>query len=133
MVHRMRPTLASRSKPSRTPKRTPCSSYTIACCTMSRVVPYGLAYTSVDTYTTTCPLCQRCKHRHGRPLGKSQPLPIPERPWQSISLDLIPDLPKSHRGDVAIAIFVCRLSKMMRVIPVNTNITAERLAEVAYD
>ncbi|GLI61748.1 hypothetical protein VaNZ11_004168 [Volvox africanus] len=28
------------------------------------------------------------------PLGKSQPLPIPERPWQSISLDLIPDLPK---------------------------------------
>ncbi|GLI63416.1 hypothetical protein VaNZ11_006384 [Volvox africanus] len=88
---------------------------------------------SVDAYTATCPSCQRCKHRHGRPLVKSQPLPIPERPWQSISLDLITDLPKSHRGDGAIAVFVCRLSKMMRVIPVNTNITAERLAEVAYD
>ncbi|GLI67810.1 hypothetical protein VaNZ11_012060 [Volvox africanus] len=88
---------------------------------------------SVDTYTTTCPSCQRCKHRQGRPLGKFQPLPIPERPSQSISLDLITDLPKSHRGDDAIAVFVCRLSKMMRVIPVSTNITAERLAEVAYD
>ncbi|KXZ40924.1 hypothetical protein GPECTOR_1291g539 [Gonium pectorale] len=88
---------------------------------------------TVAYYTSTCPSCQRNKPRTGKTPGLSKPLPVPSRPWQSISMDLITDLPPSHRGDDAIAVFVDRLSKMIRVIPCRTDITAEYLAEVAHD
>ena len=65
----------------------------------------------VKNYIRTCDLCQRSKPPRHRPYGLLQPLPVPERPWSSISLDHIVELPVSNGFD-AILVVVCRLTKM---------------------
>ena len=49
----------------------------------------------VKEYVTTCLQCQRDKPSNQPPIGLLQPLPIPERPWSSISMDLITQLPRT--------------------------------------
>jgi hypothetical protein len=36
-------------------------------------------------YVQTCKLCQRTKPSNQPPAGLLQPLPIPDRPWQTVS------------------------------------------------
>jgi hypothetical protein len=42
-----------------------------------------------------CDICQRVKSENVSPAGLLQPLPIPARPWLSISMDFIDGLPLS--------------------------------------
>lgn len=48
----------------------------------------------VDLYVRTCLVCQQDKVEQAKPTGLLEPLPIPERPWESISMDFILGLPK---------------------------------------
>ncbi|KAJ9529862.1 hypothetical protein QJQ45_022261 [Haematococcus lacustris] len=50
---------------------------------------------AVKHYVRTCHSCQLNKSSAQKPAGKLQPLPIPLRPWGSVSLDLIVKLPAS--------------------------------------
>ena len=50
-----------------------------------------------------------------------QPLPIPDRPWQQVSMDLITQLPRSKLGNDAIVVFVDKLTKMVHYVPTTTN------------
>ena len=89
---------------------------------------------TVTTYVNSCPSCQACKH--GAPLpapGLLQPLPIPDRPWSSVSLDLVTDLPLTPRGHNAFALFICRLTKLFHVAPCSTSVDALGLAQLFYD
>jgi hypothetical protein len=52
------------------------------------------------------------------------PLPIPEKPWTSISVDFITQLPPSQ-GYTAICVFVDRFSKMALFVPTHNEINAE--------
>jgi hypothetical protein len=54
-------------------------------------------------------------------------LPIPTRPWQWVSMDLITALPRSRSGNDAIVVFVCKLTKMVHYVA-TTNVTAPQLA-----
>ena len=47
----------------------------------------------VEEYVHTCIICQQDKSDHHRQGGLLQPLPIPERPWASVSMDFISHLP----------------------------------------
>lgn len=47
----------------------------------------------VETYVKTCLVCQQDKIELKAPAGLLQPLPIPERPWESLSMDFIVGLP----------------------------------------
>jgi transposase InsO family protein len=58
------------------------------------------------------------------------PLEIPERRWQSVSLDLITDLPETSRGFDTVVVFVDRLSKMVHIEATTKTITSEGLAEL---
>ena len=58
-----------------------------------------------------------------------QPLEIPCRPWQSVSMDLITALPKTRSGNTAIIVFVGRLTKMMHAVATVTECSA---ADVAF-
>ena len=58
------------------------------------------------------------------PYGLLEPLPIPSKPWQSISLDFITDLLDS-RGFNAILIVVERYTKMAYFVPCTKEITSE--------
>ena len=66
----------------------------------------------VEKYATSCVNCQQNKALHMKTAGMLQPLPVPQAPWEDISMDLIVGLPKTPRGYDAIFTFVCRLSKM---------------------
>jgi hypothetical protein len=46
-----------------------------------------------EKYVKECDSCQKIQFSRQRPQGKLHPLQIPERRWQSVSMDLITDLP----------------------------------------
>jgi len=49
----------------------------------------------VSDYVRSCNVCGRNKARHYKPYGLLKQLPIPPRPWESISMDFIEQLPPS--------------------------------------
>jgi len=83
--------------------------------------------TFVQQYCTSCISCSRNKTRRHKPYGTLQPLPIPTRPWDSISMDFIEQLPDSN-GFTAILVIVERLSKQGIFIPTTDKITSAELA-----
>ena len=45
-------------------------------------------------FTKTCLVCQQDKVDKAKLAGLLEPLPVPSRPWESVSLDFITHLPK---------------------------------------
>jgi hypothetical protein len=84
----------------------------------------------IHQYVVSCDLCQRNKPSHQAKIGLLQPLPIPDRPWQQVSMDLITQLPRSRSGHDAIVVFVDKLTKMVHYIPTTTKVTAPQLAKI---
>jgi len=50
----------------------------------------------IREYITTCPTCQNNAILTHKPYGQLNPLPIPSRPWEEVSLDFITHLPLLH-------------------------------------
>ncbi|GBG76676.1 hypothetical protein CBR_g22893 [Chara braunii] len=67
-------------------------------------------------YVETCQVCQRDKPRTEAPLGLLKPLPIPERPGESLSMDLMDTLVTSKSGMRHIFVIVDRFSKYARLV-----------------
>jgi len=61
-------------------------------------------------------------------MGPMMPLPIPTRPWQQVSMDLITQLPRSRNGNDAIVVFVDKLTKMVHYVATTTTVSAPQLA-----
>jgi hypothetical protein len=83
---------------------------------------------SIRQYVTSCDACQRNKPSQQAKMGQLQPLPIPNRPWQQVSMDLITQLPRSRSGNDAIVVFVDKLTKMVHYVATTTTVTAPKLA-----
>jgi len=64
----------------------------------------------VYAYVRCCDVCQRCKGENVAYPGLLQPLPIPDKVWQDISMDFIEGLPRVA-GHEVIFVVVDRLSK----------------------
>jgi hypothetical protein len=77
----------------------------------------------------TCDICHRQKYLASSLGGLLQPLPIPERIWEDISIDFITGLPKA-KGYKAILVVVDRLSKYSHFIPLKHPYTARSIGEV---
>ncbi|KAL0393404.1 UNVERIFIED_CONTAM: Transposon Tf2-11 polyprotein [Sesamum latifolium] len=85
----------------------------------------------VETYVRTCLICQQDKADHQKKAGLLQPLPIPTRPWESVSMDYISGLPKV--GDLgSIIVVVDRLSKYATFIAAPKHVTAEGTAHLFF-
>nr|AAR00610.1 putative reverse transcriptase [Oryza sativa Japonica Group] len=84
----------------------------------------------VAEYVALCDVCQKVKAEHQRPAGLLQPLRIPEWKWDEIGMDFIVGLPKTATGYDSIWVIVDRLTKTARFIPVKTDYSGAKLAEL---
>ncbi|KAH0611235.1 uncharacterized protein H6S33_011662 [Morchella sextelata] len=83
----------------------------------------------IARYVRNCHTCQRSKpNTHGK-LGVLRSLPIPEQPWQEVSMDFVTGLPESEGYD-AIMVVVDRLTKMRHLLPCNTTVNSEDVAQL---
>ena len=69
----------------------------------------------------------RSKPQRHKPYGLLKQLPVPEHPWNSISMDFIETLPTSSGCD-SILVIVDQLSKQGIFIPTTIHCTSEDLA-----
>jgi hypothetical protein len=82
----------------------------------------------IKKYVQSCS-CATSKSARHAPYGELCPLPIPERPWEHLSIDFIGPLPPSM-GFSMIAVWVDRFSKMSHFIPCSQHVTADDVADM---
>jgi hypothetical protein len=87
------------------------------------------ARTFVKDYCKSCVVCARNKKPRHRPFGLLKPLPVPLRPWHSISMDFIEQLPYSGEYN-CILVIVDRASKQVILLPCDQHITSPDLARL---
>ncbi|KAH0603205.1 uncharacterized protein H6S33_008209 [Morchella sextelata] len=95
---------------------------------ISRDYYWPLMRNYIARYVQNCHTGQRSKpNTHGK-LGVLRPLPIPEQPWEEVSMDFVTGLPESEGHD-AIVVVVDRLTKMRHLLPYNTTVNSEDVAQ----
>ncbi|MCO5588027.1 hypothetical protein L7F22_041981 [Adiantum nelumboides] len=82
----------------------------------------------VDVFVRECIICQKVKFDRQKAPGLLQPLPIPDKPWESIAMDFIFDLPRTQTGNDGIWTIICRFSKQAHFIPVRKKIKPDQMA-----
>jgi transposase InsO family protein len=83
----------------------------------------------VAQYVNACRACRRSTIPRDRTPGFLHPLPIPDRPWQHISMDY-KSFPKDKHGYDTLWVVVDRLSKQAISIPCFKTVTARDMAEM---
>ncbi|CAL9217877.1 unnamed protein product [Arabidopsis halleri] len=86
----------------------------------------------VKEYVASCDVCQRAKSSSLAPAGLLQPLPIPDRLWEDVSMDFVDGLPRSD-GNTTIMVVVDRLSKSSHLVPLSHPYTAKKVAAKFVD
>ncbi|CAI7813547.1 unnamed protein product, partial [Closterium sp. NIES-54] len=84
----------------------------------------------VQKFVTSCDTCQRMKSSKQKKAGLLQPLPVPEQPWQVVSLDFITGLPPTNGEHDAILVVIDKFSKMRHFIPTHTTARTEEMAQL---
>ena len=83
---------------------------------------------TVKEFVKSCRICQQTKARNHKPFGLLQPIEPPSNKWEVITMDFVIPLPETKNGNSGILNVVCKLSKMIRIIPIHYNINATAVA-----
>src|SRR5260370_10492804 len=83
----------------------------------------------VKSYVSSCTNCACTKAPHHKLYCKLKQLPIPDKLWNSISMDFIEHLPSSD-GFTAILVVVDHLTKQSLFIPTYDTINSPELAQL---
>ncbi|KAG8474947.1 hypothetical protein CXB51_031657 [Gossypium anomalum] len=84
----------------------------------------------ISEFVSKCLICQQVKAEHHVPSGLLQPIMIPEWKWDRITMDFISGLPLTPGKKNAIWVVVDRLTKSAHFIPVRTDYSLNKLAEL---
>jgi hypothetical protein len=84
----------------------------------------------VADFIAKCLECQKVKVEHRYPIGLLQPLPIPERKWEVVTMDFITKLPRTNEQHHSIMVVVDKLTKAAHFIPVKLTHKATNIADV---
>ena len=85
----------------------------------------------VARYVQNCHTCQRNKRPRDKTPRLLYSLPIPERPWQDVSIDF-KDFPKDRKGYDNVLVVIYRLSKRTYTFLYQKTITAKDTAKLYY-
>ena len=80
-------------------------------------------------YVSTCDLCLRTKTLKQPPMGELHPLPIPNSPWDTISVDFIMELPESNGRD-SIMVVVDSVTKWSHFVSTVTTLSSVGAAQL---
>src|SRR5258705_10422065 len=83
----------------------------------------------VKDYVASCATCACTKSARHKPYGKLKQLPIPSRPWSSISMDFIEQLPASENFSAILVVVDC-LTKQAIFIPSHNTVNAPQVAQL---
>ena len=89
----------------------------------------------VQQIANQCEMCAKTKARRHKPYGELQPIPVAQRPWDSITMDFITKLPLSldpATGTAydSILVIVDRLTKFSYFIPYQEATDAEEFSYI---
>src|SRR5258707_409145 len=83
----------------------------------------------VKDYVASCTMCAHTKSARHKPYRKLKQLPIPSRPWSSILMDFIKQLPASEDFST-ILVVVDRLMKQAIFIPSHDTVNAPQVVQL---
>ena len=81
----------------------------------------------VAGYISRCMECQKVKAEHRNPTGFLQPLPIPEKKWEVITIEFITKFPRTTRKHDSIMVVVDKLTKDDHFVPIKMTHTKTNL------
>ncbi|KAG8481801.1 hypothetical protein CXB51_026415 [Gossypium anomalum] len=84
----------------------------------------------ISNFISKCLICQQVKTKHQVPSGLLQPIMIPERKWDRITMDFVSGLPLTQSKKDSIWVIIDRLTKSVHFIPVRKNFSLDKLAEL---
>ncbi|MCO5611908.1 hypothetical protein L7F22_066167 [Adiantum nelumboides] len=84
----------------------------------------------VNAFVRSCLVCQKVKFDRQKAPGLLQPLPIPDKPWESIAMDFIFYLPRTPTGNDGIWTIICRFSKQAHYVLVRKKIKSEHMVKL---
>ena len=84
----------------------------------------------VSEFVTKCMVCQKVKVEHQVPSGLLQPIMILKWKWGRITMDFVIGLPLTGKKHDSVWVVVDRLTKTAHFLPVRTNNSLDKLAEL---
>ena len=84
----------------------------------------------ISEFVTKCMVCQKVKAEHQVPSGLLYPIKIPDWKWDKITMDFVVGLPVTGRKHDSVWILVDQLTKLAYFLPVRTDYSLDKLAEL---